>query len=430
MTIDDDGGRPRVERAFYERLVAETPRLAVLATARLAEELPLYRRLPAEELQGDVRQVFENGIRAFTDLLGGRPSPDSGRLARIRASAAKRAQEGIPIEAVTSAYHVGAQACIDAMSPFATPADMAAVHRTLLEYLRIALSEVAAGYVEERQALVGESGAARDSLLAALLGGTEIDATAQRVGVTLPQSYVVLSLAIEPHPDEQDPDIDSSIAGRRKLRRLRTELDRLVGQAVLARLSPDGGLVLIPRAAAPNPMTGEGWSWLRRLMDSLMAAAGVSVVAGATCGPPEEVAPLARQATEIRDVARTFSRPGGGYRLDDLLLEFQLTVPSPARRELAALVWSLVDKPDLIPTLRLYLANNLNRRRVAALLHVHANTVDYRMRRVAAITGLDITVHRDLVVLTAALAALDAERASSTMDDQPPSAPGAGDRSG
>ena len=43
----------------------------------------------------------------------------------------------------------------------------------------------------------------------------------------------------------------------------------------------------------------------------------------------------AREAAEIAAPARLSGRPTGVYRLDDLLLEYQLTRPGPARDRLA-----------------------------------------------------------------------------------------------
>ncbi|MEV7028513.1 helix-turn-helix domain-containing protein, partial [Kitasatospora sp. NPDC093558] len=47
---------------------------------------------------------------------------------------------------------------------------------------------------------------------------------------------------------------------------------------------------------------------------------------------------------------------------------------------------------------------------VAAQQHVHPNTVDYRIRRIAALTGLNPAEHGDRIKLSAALAALDTRR--------------------
>jgi sugar diacid utilization regulator len=55
--------------------------------------------------------------------------------------------------------------------------------------------------------------------------------------------------------------------------------------------------------------------------------------------------------------------------------------------------------------LETYLGTDLDRRRTAAALHVHPNTLDYRLRRVVELTGLDPSTARGLQLLGAAMAA-------------------------
>lgn len=73
-------------------------------------------------------------------------------------------------------------------------------------------------------------------------------------------------------------------------------------------------------------------------------------------------------------------KPPGRYGLADVLLEYQLTRPSAAREELACLLGPLERHPDLLSTVETYLRLGLDRRRTAAALHLHPNTVDYRVR--------------------------------------------------
>jgi DNA-binding PucR family transcriptional regulator len=105
-------------------------------------------------------------------------------------------------------------------------------------------------------------------------------------------------------------------------------------------------------------------------------------------------------AREVLLVARG-SGPGL-YRLTDVLLEYQLSRPSAALEPLAAIVSPLTD--ELVQTLEVYLRRG-SRRPAASELHVHPNTVDYRLRRVAELTGLDPTRIEHVTLLTAALAA-------------------------
>jgi DNA-binding PucR family transcriptional regulator len=95
--------------------------------------------------------------------------------------------------------------------------------------------------------------------------------------------------------------------------------------------------------------------------------------------------------------------PRHGWRA--VLVEYQLTRPSAARARLAGLLDPI--DADLLSTLRAYVDNGLSRQRAARLLHVHPNTVDYRLRKIAVQTGLDATRPADLPRIAAALAARD-----------------------
>lgn len=88
-----------------------------------------------------------------------------------------------------------------------------------------------------------------------------------------------------------------------------------------------------------------------------------------------------------------------------MLLEYQLSRPSPARAELARLLDPLRSNPELLRTLQSYLRNGLSRARTAAELYVHPNTVDYRLRRIARLTGLNPVQPKDLQHLRAAILA-------------------------
>ncbi|MEE1786603.1 helix-turn-helix domain-containing protein [Streptomyces sp. SP17BM10] len=393
-----------------ERLLADLPQLKAAIAQRLMAEQPVYGRLPAEQLEHDVSRVTEQSIRGIAQSLRtGRPLEPQWR-AYQRASAARRAEEGVPIEAVIDAYYLGAQVCVDFLARYLPPAQVGTAYRTLLTGLRVTVSEVTAGYLEERQAQAGESDAARHTMLSALLTGTDIHTAARHTGTALPPAYLVLALAIGTHRDELREDVDTAVAARRKIRRIRAELDRRTGRPVLAQLTATEGLALLPRTGADADADADHRAWLDAAMEDLGRAARAPLTAGAALCTPDRVPDAVRVATEVRDTAVVFQRPPGAYLLDDLLIEHQLTRPGAARDHLADLLVPIADNPDLLPTLRLYLQSNLNRREVAAQQHVHPNTVDYRIRRIAALTGLNPAEHGDRIKLSAALAALDTRR--------------------
>src|ERR687890_648174 len=69
-------------------------------------EIPLYAMLPREQLEGEILAITTANLRLFfSTLREGRPlAPEE--LAEIRMSAARRAEERVPLEAVLTAYHV------------------------------------------------------------------------------------------------------------------------------------------------------------------------------------------------------------------------------------------------------------------------------------------------------------------------------------
>ncbi|MEV8318065.1 helix-turn-helix domain-containing protein [Streptomyces sp. NPDC059900] len=408
-------------------LIADVPGLAARVTRRIADDLPVYGRLPAEELHGDVRTIVGMTIRAFAEVLRTERMPPPEFLEKVRVSAARRAEERLPVEAVVSAYHYGAGICVEEVTATAEPHELIEAHRLLLDCLREITAAVTAGYVEESQSLIGERDAARHTVLSALLdgkldgGGAHLDSAhldsahldsahldSAHLGIRLPPCYLALAFTIGRHPDEDRADVDATVASRRKIRRLRTELDRALGHPVLSRLSADEGLALIPSDTAPDQAPDAERARLEKLTASLITVSGVPLTAGVAASTPAGVPQAVRLATELRDTATGTGRPPGVYPLTSLLLDYQLTRVSPARAHLAALLSPLAEGPDLTATLRTYFAANLDRRETASRLHVHPNTVDYRLRRIAALTGLDLTAHTDLLTLRAALTAYDA----------------------
>ncbi|WP_441247007.1 PucR family transcriptional regulator [Kitasatospora sp. McL0602] len=393
----------------HSRLLAQTPTLAAAVRARLVEQLPVYGTLPSEQLRGEIAKAVDRSIRNFIGVLRTGELPGEAELAAIRESSARRADEGVPLEAVVGAFHIGAEECAAQVLAAAEPGDLPdvlTVQRRLLGYLRLVSCAVAGGYVQERQAALGDDQVARQSLLSRLLEGGNPQAAADRAGIRLPARYLVLSIAVGPHPDELLPGVDRAVAARRKLRRLRSELERQMPGEPLSVLSGDGGLVLVPyeRPTAESGSTDR--ERLARVVEQLGRLCGAELLVAAATAAPDGVADAARLAGEVREVAEASGRGPGLYTLDDLLVEYQLSRPGPARDGLAALLAPLAARPELLDTLRTFLSCSLDRRRAAARLQVHPNTVDYRLRRATELTGLDAARGADLLTLHAALAAL------------------------
>jgi DNA-binding PucR family transcriptional regulator len=58
---------------------------------------------------------------------------------------------------------------------------------------------------------------------------------------------------------------------------------------------------------------------------------------------------------------------------------------------------------DLLETLEVFMRIGLDRRSAADELHVHPNTLDYRLRRIEELTGFELSRPDDVAVLALAL---------------------------
>ncbi|WP_084693377.1 PucR family transcriptional regulator [Actinomadura atramentaria] len=378
-------------------------------------EIPAYSALPREEIAGDIAGIVQHCVRLTADVLERRGAAAPGAFARLRESAAQRADEGVPLEAIVSAYQLGTAMCWELLSADAGPGDVPALQELLghvFEVQRQMVVAVTGAYMEARTLLDGQDREGRHAALVALLNGEPADRA--RPGEA--ELYVVLTLLFAPHPDEtadhgptdHGPTDHGSagrastragIAARRKIRRARAVLDRFGTGPALAELDGAGGTALLPVAAPPD------WDDLRGLVARTAESAGVPVTAAASVAEPAAIPDAVVQNGEIADLVGRTGRPPGLYRLGDVLLEYQLSRPSAALPGLAGVLLPLERKPELLRTLETYLRHGLDRRATAAALHVHPNTVDYRVRRIDELTGLSPARHADVTHLSAALVA-------------------------
>lgn len=398
--------------------------------ARLVEEIvgaiiaavPLYGDLPAEVLQVDVRRVAHENLRTFADgLLGG--GLDEATLGELARSAYRRAEEGVPLQLVEHAYLVGARTAWQTVTSHAAAGDEATLRSLgadLLSHLAEVFSVVSAAYLEELRSEVGEEHSRRSRMLRALLAGEHVEETARSLEIDLAPEHVVVALwvgapegAERVHAAESTEVVTGSedaegegpgrqIARRRTLRALRVAL--LVDHAdALAQLDAGGGVLVLPRTTRRPLPDAE----VDRLVVRLAEATRAAVHAGVAVAPTELVREAAHEASEVLALARRSGRRPGAHRMRDVLVDYQLTRPGPGAQALRSTMAPLVGQDALLDTLRVHLEEELSRAATAARLHVHANTVDYRLGRVRALTGLDPSVASQLVLLRAGLAVLD-----------------------
>ncbi|WP_280369978.1 PucR family transcriptional regulator [Nocardia wallacei] len=191
--------------------------------------------------------------------------------------------------------------------------------------------------------------------------------------MTVADSYSVIAVAAP----GRGPRSRTALAAMS--RRVRAESIERCGAEILMRLSNDGGTILVPDSEVTDVDVRVLWC----------SIAQRSLIAATVPATSSEIPVAAGQAHELLDLALALGRTSGLYRFDDLALEYQLTRPGLGRERLAAVLDPLVPHPHLWQTLELFLISNLSRRALARRLGLHTNTIEYRLKRVAALTGLD-----------------------------------------
>ncbi|GIG89936.1 PucR family transcriptional regulator [Plantactinospora endophytica] len=94
-------------------------------------------------------------------------------------------------------------------------------------------------------------------------------------------------------------------------------------------------------------------------------------------------------AREASRVAPPQDRPERLPEVADLFVEMALARTPAVDGWLRSYAKALAAGPDLVATLRAYYVHDMNRTSTAAALHIHPRTLDYRLRRVRGVTGID-----------------------------------------
>jgi sugar diacid utilization regulator len=392
---------PDPSAPLYERAATQIPNIAEKVLEAFFARSAAYRQLPHQLVDREITEAVTRNLQVFLRALRERRPPAPEEMADQIATAVRRAQQGVPLDVVLSTYHVAAHVGWLSMAGVAEPDevdDLLATVPALLQFLSAAVPAVAASYLTEQQALHAERREAGRALVAALLTGREPEPLAERIGLELSSHHVVLAIRVESPPPSAG---DARLAAHGLVRRLRAELP----QHALSALDQDGGTVLLPTSAdgLDQELTDAAG-----LVDRLLTAAGIGLMGGiAAAESREDIPTAARQAADIAELVEKLGRPPGAYVLDDVLLEYQLCRPGPGRKRLARVMDRLAEHPDLLHTLRVFINSDHNRHRTAESLHLHRNTLNYRLRRVTELTGYNPADPADIRLLAASLVVHD-----------------------
>lgn len=337
--------------------------------------------VPAGRLLHILREYARHLVQGILGVLDGRPLPTPAELPPGTGL--------LSPELIHEVSRTSTNATWSALTEAASPSERG-------QLLRLA-DRVFTGSHEIEKVALGLPGAApvsdsdpglRRAVARALVRGEGADETARRAGLRLAAGYVVALV-------ERGPADDARLLALWPALECRCDVLSVADGAEL--------VVLLPASHGVN--RGEVRSHSEQLLRG--RPGGTEPVVGAAgAADPGGVAAAVAQAHSVLQVIRMIGYPAGVYQVDDVPVEVSL-MRSPDLAGLLAgrLVPLYSSGAPLLETLRMYLETSQDRRQAAGALHIHSNTLDYRLRRIRELTGLSPTIPRDIQTLGAALMA-------------------------
>jgi hypothetical protein len=364
--------------------------------------LPWFADLPAEE-RSSVGLVVQAALAEFASWLRDPTRPPKADPA-IFAAAPRALARAVTLQQTVQLIRVTVEVLEAAIPSIAAPGDADALEHAVLRYSRevaFAAAEVYAAAAEERGAWDARTEA---SVVDALLRGDVSEAVLTRAGGIGWQRTEWVTVLAGPLPDVDD----GRVAELRTAAR-RTGLCLLVGEY--------GGSLLVVIGGGGPPAGA-----VQQVVSSFPPGAVVVGPQVATLADTADVLPEALVALAAAPAWPDAPRP---VPSSALLAERATLGDERARARLLGEVHDplVAAGGDLLETAAAYLEEGGGVEATARRLFLHPNTVRYRLRRIAAVIGLDLSAPRDAQVARLALVlgrvAAQASSSASRSGDSP-----------
>jgi hypothetical protein len=392
----------RILARFEERAEEIAEEIAAASVA----EVDGFGAIRDAALHAEIRALARRHLDAWVESArtGGPPRPEV--LAAARERAALRAREMVPLAALLQSYLI-AQRVISAA--IAQEADASAESRgaalrltaRTFDYNIAVTAAMADAYIEGVQGDIAELDAARRELVDALLSaGTDAwpELTRRAIGLGLDpaQSYVVVLAVLDPADGDGDgaetgsprwaADAIARASGRPRRNAFVVIRDREL-ITVLDATGAHAPRAVLDRAAESIGQAGRGL---------LRAGVGTPFTGLGGFGASYHEARRALRHSSAR--RRLVFSPNDVRVFDELLATIDegvaQLVPDATRRALA--------DPTTRATLGAFVDADLSVADAARALSIHPNSLRYRLRRIAQLTGRDPCKLTDLLELIAA----------------------------
>lgn len=375
----------RPAEATVQRLRRSTGALATVALQRMDERLPWYRALDPGD-RSWVGLVAQAGIAAFIAWYAD-PDGELTITADVFGTAPRELTRSVSLQQTLELLRTVVDVVEDHVGQIAPPGGEQELRESALRYSREVAFAAAQVYARAAEARGAWDARLEALVVDALVRGEADDALRSRAAALgwAGSDRVVVVVGTTPAGQIEDV-VDDLRHGAREL-----GADTLVG------VQGDRIVVVVGRAGEPlEPAT------------ELTAYFGPGpVVVGPEMPDLTAAGRSARAALAGLVAVRAWPDAPRPVAADDLLPERLLSGDATARRALVDRAYRPLAEadPSLLETAATYLQLGRSVEASARALFVHANTVRYRLRRVADVTGWDPTSARESFVLQLAISA-------------------------
>lgn len=386
-------------RELASRLTEQLPTLTEELVRLIGASMPLYLSAGTVSPRDLRSSCYRNLEQALAELVTGQTRGGEGAATPQQETGRRRAQQGVPLESLLHSYRLGGRVIWQGMVREATRHAGGADVLALLDEAVVVWelidrhSEIVAlAYRQEQSQLQRRTQRRREALLAFVLDGRGVTDTVMReaaevLGMPVEGPRFVVVSVVDTTRADPSPTLESALAAAG------------FPSAWISRGDRDAGLVCVPEPAAATRAVA-------LLRECLTGAAGVSPLVERFA----DVADAHRLATLILQTLPAGST--GVARLADRL-PHALLVADPLLRDAVAqetlrsvLGLRPAERSVYLDTAEAFVDCDRSYAAAAQRLYCHRNTVLKRVRRIEALTGLDLSRLEDLFALRLALLAL------------------------
>jgi hypothetical protein len=400
-------------------LLAQEDKLGKAMASRIVEEIPRYRRASPDLLQDVLAGAMATG-QLFASAFAEGVELRREDVEVVREVARRRVHQDVSLEDFQHAYRAALFALWDACAREATRLRVpreASLHlaRFAMQAMDLVTTQAAEAYVREAARVRTQSGRAERDLIERLIGGyapKERRRHPAAPGLDPAGQLIVVVGRVE---QAATPVADALQVAREIL-----EENLSVGRSRPLIAIRHGEIVLItPGSAAARRTTS-----IRAARQKALDDHGTDIrygVSGPASGFPG-VASAYQEATlslSYSSTARPVVALGDLSSLECALISSDATVKAMIMSKARGLKALPSDELAMVnATVRAFAANDLNVNRAATALFVHANTVRYRLGRIAEATGYDPRTFAGLLELVCLLDTMQDDQ----VDDNDPGA--------